>query len=409
MKKKLQDTMLMPTYVSRFSCIGGDCEDTCCAGWTITLDKDSFQNYQTSFDPVLRPLISKYVKRTPESKSPGKHAVIVLRDDECRSCPFLSEKKLCLIQERSGEKALSNTCAYYPRTVHRLGDLHQMTLTLSCPEAARLALLAEDAFGFVGQEQTVNQGIILVVPPKGGLSLEAMDEVRTLMIQVLRSRDVSLSKRLKLIGSFCERVTELIEKKQVETLPELLLRMEAELDSGEAMAPLAELTELPGVQAQIAGFIFVAAKRNPNQGPHVRQVMDEVARGLGIQEGAPWDGPALIAAYEKGLERLAPALEAVPWLLEHYLLNEALREVFPWGQETPRRHFVTFIIHYLIARLMLVGRAAAREAPLSPTELAETIQVSARRYLHHETFSKQADEDLTKGGWDSLERLYAMI
>jgi lysine-N-methylase len=409
MKKKVSDTMLMPTYVSRFSCIGGDCEDTCCAGWTINLDKDSFQNYQTSFDPVLRPLITRYVKRSRESKSRGKHGFIELKKDDCKSCPFLSDTKLCLIQERSGEKALSDTCAYYPRTVHRLGDLHQMTLTLSCPEVARLALLAEDAFGFVGQEQTVSQDIIWVVPPKGGLSLEAMDEVRTLMIQVLRSRDVSLSKRLKIIGSFCERVTDLIEKKQVETLPELLLRLEAELESGEAMAPLAGLAELPDVQAQIAGFIFVAAKKTPILAPHVRQVMDEVTRGLGIQEGTPLDGPALIAAYELGLSRLAPALEAVPWLLEHYLLNEAMREVFPWGQENPRRHFVTFVIHYLIAKLMLVGRAAGREAPLSPAELAETIQVSARRYLHHDSFTKQADEDLIKAGWDSLERLYALI
>lgn len=409
MKKKIQETILMPTYVSRFACTGGDCEDTCCAGWTITLDKESFQNYQTSFDPVLRPLISKYVKRVREVNLPEKHGVIVLKNDASRSCPFLSDKKLCLIQERSGENALSDTCAYYPRTVHRMGDLHQMTLSLSCPEAARLALLAEDAFGFVGQEASVSQGMVRIVPTKGGLSLEAMDEVRTLMIQILRSQDISLSKRLKIIGSFCERVTELIQKKQVANLPELLRSMEAELESGEAMAPLAGLSELPDVQAQIAGFIFVAAKKAPFLAPHVQQVMDEVTQGLGIQEGAPLDGPALIAAFEKGLERLRPSMEAVPWLLEHYLLNEALREFFPWGQENPRRHFVTFVVHYLIARLMLVGRAASREAPLTPGELAETIQVSARRYLHHATFAKQADEDLMKAGWDSLERLYALV
>ncbi|MDP2876916.1 MAG: hypothetical protein Q8O00_12085 [Holophaga sp.] len=37
MKKLITDTMLMPSYVSRFSCIGGDGEDTCCAGWTISV------------------------------------------------------------------------------------------------------------------------------------------------------------------------------------------------------------------------------------------------------------------------------------------------------------------------------------------------------------------------------------
>jgi lysine-N-methylase len=407
-KKLVTDTMLTPTYVSRFSCIGGDCEDTCCGWWGITLDKETFFRYQSCPDPVLRPLFKKHVKRYSHSKSSQDYGHIQLRQDDCLSCPLLNDAKLCRVHERLGEKALSDTCAYYPRTIHSFGDLHQMTLSLSCPEAARLALLNEDAFGFVGLEYTVSRHFIISIPPKGGLSLAVMEDVRSLMFQVLRSPDISLANRLRVIGQFCERLTELLQNHQVEAVPELILRLEGELESGEALAPFASFAELLDVQAQIVGSMFTAALK-PSQSPHVQQVLDEVAKGLGIQDGVPLDGPALIVAYEKGMKRLAPALATVPWLLEHYLLNEALREFFPWTQENPKQDYAFLVIRFVLARLMLVGRAAAREMTLTPMELAETMYVACRRYHHDVKFTKSAHQDLVEAGWGTLDRLQALL
>lgn len=408
MKKMVTDTMLMPTYVSRFSCIGGDCEDTCCAGWGITLDKESYLRYLACFDPVLRPRFAKHVKRYPKSKSTEDYGHLELLKDEARTCGLLSEKKLCLIQERLGEKALSDTCSYYPRTVHRFGDLHRMTLMLSCPEAARLALLEADAFGFVGEEATVSWGFISEIKPKGGLNLAEMEEVHTLMFQILRSPDVGLSARLKLIGLFCERLTALILKQRTEALPELILEMEKDLESGAAMVPLAGQVELPEVQAHFTGAFYLQG-RNPHQSIHVRSVLAEVDRGLGIQPNLAPEGPALIAAYEEGLARLAPAMEAVPWLLEHYLCNEFLREIFPWAKDNPMQHYANLVLRFATARLMLAGRAVASPATLTPFELAETLQVASRRYLHDSNLTRNAEQAMVETGWDSLERLFALL
>ena len=35
-----------PDYYPKFSCIAGRCEDTCCAGWQIMIDKESLKKYQ---------------------------------------------------------------------------------------------------------------------------------------------------------------------------------------------------------------------------------------------------------------------------------------------------------------------------------------------------------------------------
>jgi len=110
---------------------------------------------------------------------------------------------------------------------------------------------------------------------------------------------------------------------------------------------------------------FLSARKQ-SQTPHVRQVLGEVVTGLGIQEGVPLEGPAFVRAYELGLDRLAPALTAVPWLLELYLFNETLQELFPWGQENPREHYATVVIRFAIVRLLLAGRAASREEAITP-------------------------------------------
>jgi hypothetical protein len=174
------------------------------------------------------------------------------------------------------------------------------------------------------------------------------------------------------------------------------------------MAPLAVQGEHTNLQAEVAAGLFLAAWK-ATELPHVRQVLGEAALGLGIREGEPVDDLALVRAYQEGLRRLGPALETVPWLLEHYFLNEALREVFPWGQESPRQHFTSLVIRFALLRLLLAGRAAARETPLTPAELAETIQVVCRRYQHDVNFTKYALQGLARSGWDSLERLQALL
>ncbi len=408
MKKMVTDIMLMPTYVSRFTCIGGDCEDTCCAGWGVTIDKDSFFRYQSCFDPVLRPLFTRHVKPYAKSKSSQDYGHIELRKDECRNCGLLSDKKLCLIQERLGEQALSDTCAYYPRTIFRFGDLHQMTLTLSCPEAARLALLDEDAFGFVGEAQTASRDFIHAVKPKLGLSLDVMAEVQTLMFQILRSRDTPLANRLKIIGLFIGRLTGLLQAGSVTAVPDLLQELERDLGSGAALAPFLGTTELPDVQAQIAATLFLVGDKS-FQSPYVQKILDEAAKGLGFRNGTAPDQADLLEAYELGRNRLAPALEAVPWLLEHFMLNEILRTTFPWGLENPKQQYAALVLRFATVRLLLVGRAAAREAPLEPKELAETVQVTCRRFVHDQNYTRNANHFLADIGRDSLERLFALL
>ncbi len=35
-----------PHYYKKFQCIASECEDTCCAGWAITIDPKSLEKYR---------------------------------------------------------------------------------------------------------------------------------------------------------------------------------------------------------------------------------------------------------------------------------------------------------------------------------------------------------------------------
>ena len=60
---------LVPLYAERFSCIGSECEDTCCAGWRVTIDKKTFKTYKQLENHKLTALLDSKVKRVRSQAS----------------------------------------------------------------------------------------------------------------------------------------------------------------------------------------------------------------------------------------------------------------------------------------------------------------------------------------------------
>ena len=143
--------ILIPEYLEDFGCIGGACEDTCCAGWNITVDKKTYQNYRKVKHPEISEKLQRYVKRNRKQQDDSSYAKLLL--DENKNCHMMLEDGLCGIHKELGEQFLCNTCAMYPRQFTQVGSFIEKSLTLSCPEAARVVLLREDGLGFIETEE----------------------------------------------------------------------------------------------------------------------------------------------------------------------------------------------------------------------------------------------------------------
>ena len=70
---------LIPRYVSRFSCIGPACEDNCCTGWRVSIDKKTFNAYRQSQHPQLRQGFSEHLARSRSQESQANYGRIKLQ------------------------------------------------------------------------------------------------------------------------------------------------------------------------------------------------------------------------------------------------------------------------------------------------------------------------------------------
>ena len=111
----------------KFKCIAGDCPENCCSFWQIITDDESLARYEKMAEDDIRIKEALNVKEKCLRQTNG-------------SCNFLEPDGYCYLQRTYGESALCDTCRIYPRHVEEFENIREYTLTLSCPEAARMLL-----------------------------------------------------------------------------------------------------------------------------------------------------------------------------------------------------------------------------------------------------------------------------
>ena len=117
-------------YVNKFSCLAGKCPDTCCKDWQIILDEDAIARYAS----------------LPGELGEQVRAAMLTENGETRfrerggNCVLLRDDGLCPLQAAYGAEMLCRTCFTHPRFTEEYGQTAELTLSLSCPEAARLLL-----------------------------------------------------------------------------------------------------------------------------------------------------------------------------------------------------------------------------------------------------------------------------
>jgi lysine-N-methylase len=122
--------------LERFACLGSACPQTCCGGWTMQVD------------PVRRALYSKGAPDLAADVEETEAGPSMRRDPETGLCVRLTDG-WCGVHRAAGTAMLGDACHFYPRVTRALGGTVVMSATPSCPEVARIALFADDAFGLV--------------------------------------------------------------------------------------------------------------------------------------------------------------------------------------------------------------------------------------------------------------------
>src|SRR5689334_5783082 len=117
---------LEPRHFAEFRCLGADCEDTCCDGWAVTIDKRTYAKYLHCPDVEWRGRFQNFVTINTADPTDQDYARIQLAGT---TCPFLSEG-LCSIHRDLGEGYLSVTCASFPRVWNAVDETLEKSLDL---------------------------------------------------------------------------------------------------------------------------------------------------------------------------------------------------------------------------------------------------------------------------------------
>lgn len=398
----------MPRYAADFHCTGNACEDTCCAGWNISIDRQTLKAYRHVDQPHLVDRLRHFIRpvASAEREPSGDPARIDLVP-ETRNCPFL-EQNLCAIHRDLGEDYLSNTCATFPRRARDLAGQVEYALDLSCPEAARKALLTDSALDLIEAPIVIRPAVVTTLSPQGKLSPQHINDIRGFCFQLMQVGDLLPWQRLVVIGHFCHQLDQFIAENHTLDVPGFLVDFVNQIENGAMLEMLAGAVPNYSGQAQLF-FKFWQGQAERRNSPTQAMVQNAIAAGLcgDAMGSAATDWPSLIRNYQAGLQRMAIALEAAPALFNNYLLNEMFREMFPFGATSAYRHFLGMISRFGLLRLMLAGVCNATETP-GPAMLVRTTQVFNRLYPHP-AFSTKAIQALEFLGFDKLQRFAELL
>ena len=129
-----------PHYYNHFKCTASGCPDTCCAGWGIMIDRASLKKYRDMDGPFGSRLHNSiHWKEGSFKQYHGR-------------CALLNEENLCDIYSEAGPEYLCRTCRTYPRHIEEFEGCREMTLCLSCIEAAKIILGCEEPVRFITRE-----------------------------------------------------------------------------------------------------------------------------------------------------------------------------------------------------------------------------------------------------------------
>lgn len=398
---------LFGSHFLDFKCIGDQCEDTCCAGWKVDVDRDTYYFYKSNQHLELQALFKSAVIRTKSGGTKQRYAT--LTHNEKGECSFL-EHGLCKIQKTLGSGALSKTCTNYPRRKNQFGNQSEYSLGLSCPEAARLILLDKEKMSFQ-EGPAQNDESEKLPPPASPERLSALNDIRAIVIFTLQHRDLSLDTRLLLVGLLLEAIDQNaypLDRQSLEKLPGIMENFYQTLSHGEKFEK--EIKCLPTEDKLRLKIFAEIMNANPN-GTNRRfsACLGEAADGLLIQPGSQPETMEILANMNRANEEfLQPFLQEHPHILENYLVHTVFHSLFPCREEPLIQQYLRLVCHYLILRICLLGLAAKHKG-MTEALAVRLIQSYARHSEHNTTYPGIVLSILEKNEFSQFRKIFLLL
>lgn len=134
-------------------------------------------------------------------------------EEECfyqnnRRCAFLNDENLCDLYKALGPDALCDTCRMYPRHTEEYEGLRELSLSLSCPEAAKIILSCKEPVRFLEEETDEEDDF----EEFDFMMFSQLEDTRDILFAILQDRSLSLTLRMAASEQLTESYQTCIEE-----------------------------------------------------------------------------------------------------------------------------------------------------------------------------------------------------
>ncbi|WP_368262399.1 flagellin lysine-N-methylase, partial [Clostridium disporicum] len=380
MGKKVKS--IYPEYYNEFKCIGGSCEDSCCIGWDIDIDKVTFRKYYKVQDLEMKRMFQKNVHNNEESFSDDvDYGKVKLKDD--KRCPFLDCNNYCVIHSKLGEDYLSNVCTCFPRITNLVDGCYERSLDVACPEAARILLLNEEGIKFKESEEEIGKHILSNQVDTKSKELsnslaKYFKEIRKVCIKIIQNRKLELTERLFVLGEFINNLEDESES-NFNNIEKFINNYDInrtqgfyEKNSLYFMLQIdffKKMVSLLNIDKEVDSDLFKK---------YTKQIIDSF--NLNREDA---DNRTYIEVFEEYNKEF---LDKYTYIFENYLVNFIYNNMFPFNErESIFDGYIMLLMRYSFIRFYLVGKYI-KERNDSKEEIVRFIQVFSKTIEHHRSY-----------------------
>jgi len=404
--------VLFPDYMLTFRCIGNECEDSCCKKLEIPVNRDTYLKYKRLEDRKFSERLVQGMEVLEASKRRSDQYAVIKLDEATGHCTFL-ENGLCSIQMKLGESCLSKVCASYPRRSNQVDDTFETSALLSCPEAARLALLNPEgmSFTYVEAEQPITIGARMTTKVPSGIPYaKYFWDIRTFAVEMLQNRSYSLSHRVMQLAVLAVALDESCAKGKGDQIPHIIQRFRDQLDGGGEIAKTETFpTDLHFQFKFLNALLLLLISAKVSNNDKYMECLDQYIDGI-QKAGDGFSEQELVRYYgECRRNYYDPFMAEHEYIFENYLVNQLFSSAFPYDTELKLFTKVFYMgVIYGLLRMQLIGMAACHER-LTADMIIQLIYSFIRNFEHNQNFKKVLLEQCEAGNIRTLGHLSLLV
>ncbi len=369
--------VFMPQYMNEFKCIGSKCIDTCCAGWDINIDEDTYRLYKNSTGKLKELVEGKFIENNNSDSYLNKANMLLKPGNKC---PFLNENLLCDIHGNIGEEKLCVTCKRYPRVYNIVDNVYELSGLPSCIEVCNLGLRSKEKIEFIECEKDIDIDSIEIRRIIDTEAFEGSDsilqyfwDIRVTSINIIQNRHVNLEERFRLLKAFYNGIEKALKEydfEEIEDLIELiseedystLEREDFNETHNEFYYELASEKLLSNIKSERLKKIVTTYKLNLQNIENISRVIREN-------------------------KKLQERIEELEYVLENYIVNNIFKDLIPFNKgEELLVSLENLINRYRVIKAYSLVLSIEKEENLNEELLIEIIQSLSKDIEHNKVY-----------------------